>query len=72
MPHAQEPSNDARALLAEQLRAVLAAVDSGQLPAERDQMAFLRGGIAVLELLAAEGTTTGCNGHRDGVSKPTH
>lgn len=38
--------------LAEQLRAVLAEVESGDLAAETDQVAFLRGVLATAEVLA--------------------
>lgn len=33
----------------DKLRALLALVESGELPAETDQVAFLRGAVAVLE-----------------------
>ncbi|MDQ2706850.1 MAG: hypothetical protein M3Z25_04110 [Actinomycetota bacterium] len=47
------PGPDVRGT-AERLRAVLAAIEAGDLPAEVDQVAYLRGAVAALEQVAEQ------------------
>lgn len=45
------PSGPELAEVAEHLRRLLAAIETGELPAEADQVAWLRGAVAALEQL---------------------